>query len=149
MAAHQRTRYQPHKNPHCLWAIIGCPRAHLLVWAIIGALIHTSNPSEVAVMHYGHFGGLSLTCKRDELILMESEVLGYSTNRGCSPQPLCSVPYTLAKWYCRGKSTCGGMQVERRPLHKRTCGSEFTNCLRVEYQCVPSKFNCFSTSQNS
>lgn len=96
--------------------------------------------SEVAVMHYGHFGGLSLTCQRDELILMESEVLGYSTNRGCNPQPLCSVPYTLAKWYCRGKSTCGGMQVERRPLHKRTCGSEFTNCLRVEYQCIPSKF---------
>ena len=102
-------------------------------------LVVPPGEAKVGVMHYGSFGGLSITCQRDELILMESEVLGYSVNDDCKPQNMCSVPYTLAKWYCRGKSTCAGMQVERRPLHKRTCGSDFTNCLRVEYNCVKSK----------
>ena len=97
--------------------------------------------AKVEVMQYGHYGGLTLVCGRGELILVESEQLGYSVTDGeCSPLPMCSVPYTLAKWYCRGKSTCTGMQVERRPLHKRTCGSDFTNCLRVEYQCIKSKY---------
>ena len=66
---------------------------------------------ETAVMHYGHFGGLRITCGRDELISMDSERLGYSTNTDCEPAPPCSVPYTLARWYCRGMSTCEGMQV--------------------------------------
>ena len=115
------------------------PYAQLLTLAILIALIARAY-AEIAIMHYGHFGGLSITCNRDQLILMESELLGFSTNQDCNPQPLCSVPYTLAKWYCRGKSTCAGMQVERRPLHKRTCGNDFTNCLRVEYKCIPSKY---------
>ncbi len=71
---------------------------------------------DIAVMHYGHFGGLSITCNRDELISMESERLGYSQNSDCDPEPLCSVPYTLAKWYCRGMSTCEGMQVSKEIL---------------------------------
>ncbi len=66
---------------------------------------------ETAVMHYGHFGGLSIACGRDELISMDSETLGYSPNTDCNPAPPCSVPYTLARWYCRGMSTCEGMQV--------------------------------------
>ncbi len=111
----------------------------LLFWLCFCTLLQRTLSSQIAVMHYGYFGGLSITCQRNELILMESELLGYSLDDDCDPNPLCSVPYTLAKWYCRGKSTCGGMQVERRPLHKRTCGSDFTNCLRVKYQCVSSK----------
>jgi hypothetical protein len=94
----------------------------------------------VQVMQYGQYGGLNLVCGRDELIYVQSELLGFSEKDGaCDPKPLCSVPYTLAKWYCRGRSSCSGMQVERRPLHRRTCGSDFTNCLRVEYQCVKRK----------
>lgn len=109
-------------------------------WILLGLLLlATTTHSKVGVMHYGSFGGLSITCQRDELILMESQNLGYSQNEDCQPAAMCSVPYTLAKWYCRGKSTCAGMQVERRPLHKRTCGSDFTNCLRVEYSCVKRK----------
>lgn len=110
---------------------------------LICIIISAAQPvhAETAVMHYGHFGGLSITCQRGELILIESERLGYSKDADCRPEAQCSVPYPLAKWYCRGRSTCGGMQVERRPLHKRTCGSDFTNCLRVEYQCISSKFS--------
>ena len=52
---------------------------------------------------------------------------------------MCSVPYFQASWYCRGKGTCRGMLIERQPLHRRTCGADYTNCLRVEYRCVKSK----------
>ena len=107
-------------------------------WLILVSLLYTSG--EVEVIHYGQYGGLSIVCNRDELILVQSEQLGYSTSHDCNPTPMCSVPYTLVKWYCRGESSCTGMQVERRPLHKRTCGSDFTNCLRVEYQCVKRKY---------
>ena len=94
----------------------------------------------VKELHYGRAGGgLTLECADDELIGIESEQLGYSAGKGCNPRPMCSVPYSQANWYCRGKSSCSGMPVERRPLHKRTCGSDFTNCLRVQYHCVKSK----------
>lgn len=82
-------------------------------WLLFFAFAGTqgSSAAETAVMHYGHFGGLSIACGRDELISMDSESLGYSKNTDCSPAPPCSVPYTLARWYCRGMSTCEGMQV--------------------------------------
>lgn len=114
------------------------PKKWLLGLVVLVHLCANVN-SEVEVLHYGQYGGLSIVCNRDELILVQSEQLGYSLTNECNPSPLCSVPYTLVKWYCRGKSSCTGMQVERRPLHKRTCGSDFTNCLRVEYQCVKRK----------
>ena len=41
--------------------------------------------NETAVMHYGHFGGLRINCGRDELISMDYERLGYSTNTDCNP----------------------------------------------------------------
>jgi hypothetical protein len=116
----------------------------------------------VKELHYGRDGGLDIECGPDELILIESERLAFNVQsaaggvgRGSSSaggasgsgnvgrcradSASCSVPYSQASWYCRGKSSCSGMPVERRPLHKRTCGSEFTNCLRVEYQCVKSE----------
>ena len=108
---------------------------HVIILLSLLSLAH----SKVEVLHYGQYGGLSIVCQRDELILVESEKLGYSSTSDCSPHSMCSVEYTLVRWYCRGKSTCTGMQVERRPLHKRTCGSDFTNCLRVEYRCVKRK----------
>ena len=109
----------------------------------------------VKELHYGRDGGLNIECGPDELILIESERLAYSgvgpgggggvrgtsgAGRCRAESASCSVPYSQASWYCRGKSSCSGMPVERRPLHKRTCGSEFTNCLRVEYQCVKSEY---------
>jgi len=99
-------------------------------------------------VHYGDESGLDISCAADELILIESESLAYSGggNRNssggggqiCRPKPLCSVPYSQANWYCRGRSTCRGMLIERQPLHRRTCGSDYTDCLHVEYQCVKS-----------
>lgn len=106
---------------------------------ILSTSFHSVKAVKIGVMHYGNYARHGITCNRDELILISSEVLGYSRDSECNPRPMCSVPYTLAKWYCRGKSSCSGIPVERRPLHKRTCGSDFTNCLRVEYHCVKSK----------
>lgn len=99
--------------------------------------------ARVAVMRYGQYGGLSLMCAGDELIHVESEQLGFSGGRGsqCHPRPPCAVPYTLARWHCRGRSVCTGLPVERRPLHRRTCGSDLTDCLRVKYSCVPRKYS--------
>ena len=112
-----------------------------IVLTVLAPQLPQTSAVKIGVMHYGSYTRLGITCKRDELILISSEVLGYSTDPECNPRPMCSVPYTLAKWYCRGKSSCSGIPVERRPLHKRTCGSDFTNCLRVEYQCVKRKYN--------
>jgi len=109
----------------------------------------------VKELRYGRTSGLDLECRHDELIRIVSERLGYSagglqrgrhrvssSSSSCSPRPMCSVPYSQASWYCRGRSSCRGMPVERRPLHRLTCGSDFTNCLRVEYKCVKSKSVC-------
>src|SRR6218665_2475276 len=99
----------------------------------------------VKELRYGRTSGLDLECRHDELIRIVSERLGYSagglqrgrqrvsssSSSSCSPRPMCSVPYSQASWYCRGRSSCRGMPVERRPLHRLTCGSDFTNCLRV------------------
>ena len=96
--------------------------------------------TKVGVMQYGSFESNGISCERDEIIKITSETLGFSSDpRRCEPDRLCSVSYTLAKWFCRGKRFCSGIPVERRPLHKRTCGTEFTNCLRVEYHCVKRK----------
>ena len=95
--------------------------------------------SLVVELHYGLEGGLNIGCRQDELILIVSETLAYSPDDRClARSPSCSVPYSQASWYCRGKSSCSGMPVERRPLHRKTCGADFTNCLRVDYQCVKS-----------
>ena len=99
----------------------------------------TVGDCHISTAHYGTYGGLGMSCRPHELILVESELLGYSATPGCNPRPMCSVPYTITRWYCRGKSACWGMQVERRPLRARTCGSMFTNCLRVKYRCVPGE----------
>ena len=128
-------QYNLHYLP-CVWSRLWGASLPLLSLLL---LFLPASHGETAIMHYGHFGGLTISCKRTELILMESQHLGYSTDADCRPMGQCAVPYPLAKWYCRGRSKCGGMQVERRPLSKRTCGSDFTNCLRVEYQCIPSK----------
>ena len=111
--------------------------------AVTSARYHADASAEtkVGVMHYGSYETLGITCQRDELIMITSETLGYSMTSACVPEEMCSVPYTLAKWFCRGKSTCDGIPVERRPLHKRTCGSEFTNCLRIEYHCVKREYH--------
>lgn len=129
----------------------------LLAVVLSTVCIANSSTALVKELHYGRGGGLDIECGPDELILIESERLAYSAVGGgaggrggagetepgsrCRAESAsCSVPYSQASWYCRGKSSCSGMQVERRPLHKRTCGSEFTNCLRVEYQCVKREF---------
>ena len=127
-----------------------CFLVPLLIYTTINVdLLHamtssSSSPADikVGIMHYGSYETLAITCGRDELIMITSETLGYSMTSKCAPEAMCSVPYTLAKWYCRGKSTCDGIPVERRPLHKRTCGSEYTNCLRVEYRCVKREYHC-------
>ena len=119
----------------------------LLIPLLLYTAVHARPPrprdreqTKVGIMHYGHYETLGITCERDEIIMITSERLGYSTNNDCAPRRACSVAYTLANWYCRGKSSCEGIPVERRPLHKRTCGSDFTNCLRVEYHCVRRKY---------
>ena len=110
------------------------------IMTIMFALLSISN-SHTSVAYYGSYGGLGLSCQPNELIMVESELLGYSAGSRCNPKAMCSMPYTLAKWYCRGKSACWGMQVERRPLRVHTCGSMFTNCLQVKYRCVPGKYH--------
>ena len=115
---------------------------HLVVLFIsVTCLFLGSCYAKVAMLHYGKYGGLQLNCDDSELIMIESQVLGYSKNSpDCTPTEECSRPYTLGKWYCRGKtSSCTGMQVERWPLIGTECGSAFTNCLRIEYQCVKGK----------
>jgi len=118
------------------------------------AMATTAVPSPsllVKDIHYGDESGLDIRCASDELILIKSETLAYSGGGGgnwnrssgpgrrvCQPRPLCSVSYSQASWYCRGRSTCTGMMIERQPLHRQTCGSDYTDCLRVEYQCVKS-----------
>ena len=66
-------------------------------------------------------------------------------NNSCQPSPMCSVPYFQASWYCRGKGTCRGMLIERQPLHRRTCGADYTNCLHVQYRCVKSELSTNSS----
>ena len=121
-------------------------RTCLLLFTFVAmATAITSHPLLVKDVQYGDDVGLDIHCAADEMILIESETLAYSGggNRNssgdfCRPQPMCSVPYSQASWYCRGKGSCRGMLIERQPLHGRTCGSDYTDCLRVEYRCVKS-----------
>jgi len=111
--------------------------------------VATAVPSHsllVRDVHYGDEAGLDIRCAADELIMIESETLAYSggserngSGNICRPEPMCSVPYSQASWYCRGRGTCRGMLIERQPLHRRTCGSDYTDCLHVEYRCVKSE----------
>ena len=115
----------------------------LVVFTFVATATADPSPSLlVKDVQYGDDSGLDIRCAADELILIQSETLAYSggseRNGSCQPEPMCSVPYSQASWYCRGKSTCRGMLIERQPIHRRTCGSDYTNCLRVEYQCVKS-----------
>jgi len=71
-----------------------------MMLAVLLALVGSLAPAlgKVEVMQYGQYGGLTLVCGRGELILVESEQLGYSETDGeCNPRPMCSVPYTLAR----------------------------------------------------
>lgn len=110
-------------------------------WTILVCCLLSQSQCKLAMLHYGHFGGLQLRCEKNELIMIESQVLGYSEDApDCNPTPQCSRSYTLGKWYCRGKrGSCSGMQVERWPLLGGGCKSSFTNCLRIEYYCVSGK----------
>jgi len=120
----------------------------LLFTSVAAATAVPSHSRLVKDVHYGDESGLDIRCAADELILVESETLAYSGGGNgnssdgggkiCRPQPHCSVPYSQASWYCRGQSVCRGMLIERQPLHRRTCGSDYTDCLHVEYQCVKS-----------
>jgi len=125
--------------------------ALLLLSAFAGTAIATVPPQPLLVkdVYYGDDAGLDIHCGPDELIQIVSETLAYSGGESeqnsssdggkiCRPRPMCSVQYSQASWYCRGKSTCRGMLIERQPLHRRTCGSDYTDCLHVEYQCVKS-----------
>lgn len=125
-----------------------------VVWTLVLFFVEVKGEvrGHVKELRYGRTSGLDLDCRHDELIQIVSERLGYSAGgrqkgrphgvSSCNPRPMCSVPYSQASWYCRGRSSCRGMPVERRPLHRLTCGSDFTNCLRVEYKCVKSKKVC-------
>ena len=118
----------------------------LLTFVAIASAV-PSRSLRVSDVRYGDDVGLDISCGPDELIMVESESLSYSgggernsSNGGfCQPRPLCSVPYSQARWYCRGKRTCRGMLIERQPLHRRTCGRDYTDCLRVTYRCVRSR----------
>jgi len=132
-----------------------------VTWPLIFTFITTatalpSHPLLVKDVQYGDDSGLDIQCAADELIQIESETLAYSAGSKrnssggniCRPEPLCSVPYSQASWYCRGQSTCRGMLIERQPLHRRTCGSDYTNCLHVEYQCVKSTSFTYSVKSD-
>ena len=123
-------------------------KTHSLLQVTIIISLVALCPAKVSMLHYGKYGGLQLTCERTEMIMIKSQVLGFSDNAPkCDPSPECSRPYTLGKWYCRGKtSSCSGMQVERWPLLGGTCSSSFTNCLRIEYECVKGKKSCYKQS---
>jgi len=117
---------------------------HLFTFAAMATAV-LSHSLLVKDVHYGDDAGLEIRCAADELIQIESETLTYSgggkrngSGNTCRPSATCSVPYFQASWYCRGKGTCLGMLIERQPLHRMTCGSDYTDCLRVEYQCVKS-----------
>jgi len=133
--------------------------ARTLLFLFMFVATATAIPSHsllVKDVHYGDDVGLDIHCAADELILIESETLAYSGGskqnssdsgggKTCRPEPMCSVPYSQASWYCRGKGSCSGMLIERQPLHRRTCGSDYTDCLHVEYRCVKSTFlKCLS-----
>ena len=129
----QTTTDMTEKSLHPTWLML-----------VMGMLSFQGRSGKVAMLYYGKYGGIQLNCGADELIMIESQVLGYSDNApDCSPTVNCSRPYTLGKWYCRGKtSSCTGMQVERWPLIGDNCPSSFTNCLRIEYQCVKGETAC-------
>lgn len=117
----------------------------LLAVIFLGVIAQEKVNAKLKVIHYGQYGGQSIVCDANELIMVSSETLGYSPDgQTCEPSPPCQIPYTLARWYCRGKNTCTGLQVERRPLNAPLCISEFTNCLRIEYSCINSKSFCYS-----
>ena len=57
------------------------------IFCLIGvASLFSLAVGETSVMHYGHFGGLSISCKRGQLILMKSTRLGYSNDNDCRPK---------------------------------------------------------------
>ena len=128
--------------------------AWLLLFTCVAKATASAVPSPsllVKDVQYGDEAGLDIGCASDELILIESETLAYSGGGGwnssltaCRPEPQCSVRYSQASWYCRGRSTCTGMMIERQPLHRRTCRTDYTDCLRVEYQCVKSTISTVS-----
>ena len=59
---------------------------------------------------------------------------GYLTSKGCA------VDYNNVMWTCRGKGKCFNVPVEARALPDPSCGSAYTTCLKVEYDCVASKY---------
>ena len=86
--------------------------------------------------------GLSIECPFDSLIRITSEKLGVGVPEEdtCKTSKGCAVDYNNVMWTCRGKGKCFNVPVEARALPDPSCGSAYTTCLKVEYDCVASKY---------